>query len=545
MKFKLKLLCIIASFAVNAAYAQSWNWSARAGGDASQSYDSGHSITDGINSYLYGTFSGNMFLQTDTFYSNGQSDIFIIKYDNSGNEIWSKAFSAFNGPNQAEWINMVYDSINNCIYFSGKFWGSLYVDSYIINGGLYNNSFIGRMELSGNISWIKLAYEKNSFFVPGVDDIPIIYVNSNGIPILISYSSDTADFDNITLMPGGCMAKYDEQGNCFYARNLFGNMSNSFNFLRIKDLGNDMLFYGCFLDSMNLDTASMIAVGGYDTFIAKADSNGNLVWIKHFGNPSDEFMTHADIDNAGNIYIVGGFTDSTVISGNSFYNTTDEILVTKFDNSGNLIWGSQAFATGNIISGSRIDCENDGSCYVAGVFSGSITFDSYQASTTHLFDAFLTRFNSSGDCLGLLNFGKARANSVHVDNSGSPIIAGNFANTVTIGPNTFSSYGPFDIYLAKAEVFTGTSEGKIINNELIIFANPNSGKCNITIPEEFLNQKELQLRIYDIAGKLIQQQKLDMNDGEIKLNLEEEAKGTYTAVLSNSSKSYTGKIIFE
>ena len=36
-----------------------------------------------------------------------------------------------------------------------------------------------------------------------------------------------------------------------------------------------------------------------------------------------------------------------------------------------------------------------------------------------------------------------------------------------------------------------------------------------------------------------------MNDGNIKLNLEQEAKGVYNVVLSNKKKSYNGKIVFE
>jgi len=36
-----------------------------------------------------------------------------------------------------------------------------------------------------------------------------------------------------------------------------------------------------------------------------------------------------------------------------------------------------------------------------------------------------------------------------------------------------------------------------------------------------------------------------MHEGKIKLSLEAEAKGLYNAVLSNGSKTYSGKIIFD
>ena len=53
------------------------------------------------------------------------------------------------------------------------------------------------------------------------------------------------------------------------------------------------------------------------------------------------------------------------------------------------------------------------------------------------------------------------------------------------------------------------------------------------------------LSIFDNTGKLIQQNKLNINDGTIKLSLEAEAKGIYNVSLSNGKRSYSGKIVFE
>ena len=88
-------------------------------------------------------------------------------------------------------------------------------------------------------------------------------------------------------------------------------------------------------------------------------------------------------------------------------------------------------------------------------------------------------------------------------------------------------------------------EGRVANNQLIIYANPNQGKCNITIPDEFQHEKNLTLSIFDNNGKLIQQIPVQMNENKIKLNLQAEAKGIYNVTLSNGSKSYNGKIVFE
>ncbi len=62
---------------------------------------------------------------------------------------------------------------------------------------------------------------------------------------------------------------------------------------------------------------------------------------------------------------------------------------------------------------------------------------------------------------------------------------------------------------------------------------------------DFVIEKNLILSIYNNTGKLIQQKTLEMNEGNIKLNLEQVAKGVYNVVLSNKKKSYNGKIVFE
>lgn len=129
--------------------------------------------------------------------------------------------------------------------------------------------------------------------------------------------------------------------------------------------------------------------------------------------------------------------------------------------------------------------------------------------------------------------------------NGNAYVCGNFDNTITIGSNTYTSYGDKDIFIAKLDEIVGISEERITSNKLLIYANPTAGKCTITVPDEFINENYLQLTIFDNSGKIIQQKNVEMNDGKIKLNLEAEAKGMYNVTLGNGKKNYSGKIVFE
>ncbi|MBL0342676.1 MAG: T9SS type A sorting domain-containing protein [Bacteroidetes bacterium] len=126
------------------------------------------------------------------------------------------------------------------------------------------------------------------------------------------------------------------------------------------------------------------------------------------------------------------------------------------------------------------------------------------------------------------------------------VVAGTFNNTVTIGSNTITSYGGRDVFLAKSDAITGLEEPeRSSSNQLLIYANPNAGKCNITVPEEFVNERYLELTIFDNSGRTVQKKILEMNDGTIKVELEAQAKGVYSITLGNGKRVFSGKMVIE
>jgi hypothetical protein len=537
-----KIFIILFLFPI-VVFGQNWQWARQAGGNASESYDGGNVVTDGSNYYLYGTFSGTMQLQTDTVNSLGLYDFYIIKYDNDGDELWVKAFGGDNGTDQFESFDIAYDSVSNNLYLTGVFYGTLQLDTINLTASTSANNFIAKMDVNGNFLWAKNAWIKiNSNLISDVPR-PSIYIRSDGIVYLFATLTDSALFDGITIAAGGCLAKFTSNGNCFSVRDITPPMQVKPN---IGFLEKDLIMYANFRQTFEIDTATLVSNGDYDIFISRADSNGSIKWIKQFGFGSTDVISQVAIDNSNNIYVVAGFNDSISFDGHIFYNTTNDILLLKFNEDGNFIWGRQTNANGNIESANSIAVDGEGNCYITGLFSSSASFGAYTISTTNLFDMFLARYSTNGECFGVEHFGKADGSNVVIDNSGDPVCAGTFANTVTIGSSTFSSHGPFDIYLAKSDAFIGITERyKTSNYQLIIFANPTTGKCNITVPDDFMNEKNLTLCIFDNTGKRIQQKTLEMDEGKIRVDLEEEAKGIYNVTLGNGKKVYGGRIVFQ
>ncbi len=541
---RLIIWCILlTSYVCNA---QNWQWAKHIGSGYQFYGERAKVITDGTNVYLIGAYGGTLYLPNDTLYSNGNNDIFIAKFDAAGNNIWAKTLGGnYLQPDYLENASGVYDLNCNCIYIAGTFKNTINFGNGIFLGslGFASDNFLARMDTSGNFIW---ARDMGGM---GRESNPVINVNQTGKIYLITQTEDSSHFGSFFIPPGGGIVQYDSSGNCLSAEIKFtAPVTSNTNGVFLDFMGTDLIIYGLYRSTpFQLDTVTLITQGNYDGFIARADSNGNVKWINTYGNAGVDYIQSITIDNQNNIYATGGFKDSINLGGINLFNNGVDILFAKFDANGNTLWAKQGFVSGAASFGNDIIGDIDGNCYVVGNFEGDITLDGFHISTTNSYDMFITRFNNNGDFFGVRHFGQAGGFNSAVDNSGSVYCAGVFFNTVTIGSTSMTALLGQDIYLAKIDAITGIVgvEGRMANSQLLIYANPNAGKCNITVPDEFVNEKNLVLSIYDNTGKLIQQKTLEMNDGNIKLNLEQEAKGVYNVVLSNKKKSYNGKIVFE
>jgi hypothetical protein len=540
---KKQIILITILLLANIVNAQ-WQWAKQIGGPNS---DGGGARIDANNNiYCTGVFYGTCYFDNDTLYSLGVNDIFLAKYNASGNEVWSKRIGGNNPMNFDEWAGqIVIDNANNCLYLSGTFYGSLTIDSYTIysSGGL--DMFLAKFDLNGNCLWLKRAGS------PLEDLLGTVSVDPNGNIYWTGYFHYTAGLvDTASVPTGWFLAKFDTNGSLISVTPDFIN-GGSPSWLTVSN--NEIIVTGSAGSSTFIINGNDTLIGSstVDGFLFKMDLSLNVTWAKRFGGNTSywDYPSTFEQDTNGNIYLVGGFQDSLTIGSTTITNAgKKDMFFAKFDSGGSLVWVKQANATGAFTTiANMIRKDSDGLFYIIGSFNGSANFGSYNVSTTNNQDVFIARYDDNGDCLGVRHFGFAVGGSVEVDSNGDIIIAGGFSNTINIGSTSLTSYGGGDMFFAKSDAITGIGEGnsRMANNQLFIYANPNAGKCNITVPDDFLNEKNLTLSIYDNIGRLIQQQTLEMNEGKIKINLEQEAKGIYNVTLSSKKKSYNGKIVFE
>lgn len=234
------------------------------------------------------------------------------------------------------------------------------------------------------------------------------------------------------------------------------------------DAANNLYVTGYYRGTVDFDpgvTTYTLSSALEDIFIAKYDSNGNLVWANSIGGSQYDSGISLALDNAGNIYVTGRFqgvadfdpsvaTTTLNASGGGSY----DMFVAKYDNAGTFIWAKQISGTATE-SPFSIAIDNLLNVNICGNFSGTADFDpsiivnSYSATTL---DMFILQLNNTGDLNWVNVFGannNESFNAIAYDTNNNIIVTGNFGSTVDFDPSvataTLSSVGQDEIVVAK------------------------------------------------------------------------------------------------
>jgi hypothetical protein len=536
-RFKFLFLFIFILLSCNIAKAQGWLWAKALGGLWSDN-DNGAGIIASEDIYVYGTFESlDCYTETDTFHIQGGEDIFFAKFDKNGSERWCRRIGGFDPGIIKEQISkMILDPAGEYLYITGYYKDSIIIGAVTLHG-INREIFIAKFDTSGSLIWAKSA--------GGIadDSGSGIALDSLGNIYLSAFILGQATFDSYLVQPGTILAKYDTSGNCLGAKNVMKNVAGGALFKN-----NYLYFVGVSLlnsDTLYIDSLKILGNGSYDIILSKFDTTGKVVWAIKEGWTAADATTGFAIDESGNIFLAGSYGgDSTIINGDTLRN--GQAYLMKYNSSGTFQWIREFTASNQVLISRGISVDHQDNVYVTGFFSDTATFGNFTLFAQSVIDAFLVRYSSNGNCIGADNIPFGLGKEVAVDINDRPVITGPFS-VINTAAGTVNSHGLVDAAIIMHDVINGVTETeKTRGNELLIYSNPTTGKCNITMPDEFLhNGGKLTLTLYDSFGKVIRSYLVQVKDGTIKLNLDYEAAGIYIITLTDGHKLFKGKIIFE
>lgn len=194
--------------------------------------------------------------------------------------------------------------------------------------------------------------------------------------------------------------------------------------------------------------------GNWDTFVAKYDPNGTLIWAKRGGGTDEDYGCGIKTDGNGNVYVVGFFNGTASFSGTSLTSSSQgDMFIAKYNGAnGNLEWIRNGnVGENNFLYGIGVDMT--GNVYVGTKFSGSVNFSgSPTVSSIGGEDMLLIKYNANGNFQWIKTGGGSGDDGINrtvVCPDGNILIAGYFRGTAQFGAKTLTSHGSFDIYAAK------------------------------------------------------------------------------------------------
>ena len=275
----------------------------------------------------------------------GGDDAFIIKYDPSGNHLWSRQI----GPPNVENCNAATTGSSGDIYISGFTTGNLGGSS---SGGA--DAFLVKYDPSGTHLWsgkVDSGYYDNSLAV-AADAFGNIYI------------SGKTDGD-IVLSAGGTdafLVKFNESGSVLWSRQKGNVGTDESNAVAVDAQGN--VYISGYTDRSLCEPTH----GGYDAFVIKYEGSGIEHWSKQIGTSGEDRSNAVTVDATGNVYISGFTTGSLENCVNA--GGTDAFLI-KYSPNGNFVWARQLGTSDNDTSHS-VAVDSSGNIYITGTTAGNL-----------------------------------------------------------------------------------------------------------------------------------------------------------------------------
>ncbi len=403
--------------------------------------------------YFIGTHDFDPGIGTFNMTSVNPQDVFVSKLDSAGNFVWAKALGGVDSAGIAvDGLGNVY--VTGSLAFPGDFDPG--AGSFILTSAGANDIFISKLDSAGNFVWAKA--------LGGVDDDNGRGIATDGLGNVFTTGTffGTADFDpgggtfNLTS-PGSLdvfVSKLDSAGNFVWAKR-FGGTNGDYAYGVSTDKFGNVLTTGFFIGTVDFDPSpavnNLTSAGISDIFISKLDSAGNFVWAKALGGSSFDYGTEIDIDDLGNVYTTGTFSDTAdfdpdsgsfnLISSGAF-----DIFVSKLDSAGNFIW-AKSFGAANNDVGNGISIDSSGNVYTTGYFQDKVDFNpgtgTFNMTSAGSFDVFVSKLDNAGNFVWTKAFGGTSPDigeGIAIDGLGNVHTTGSFQVTADFdpGPGSFN-----------------------------------------------------------------------------------------------------------
>jgi hypothetical protein len=492
-------LCVTAGW--TSAQVPAWTWAASGGGSSA---DAGSAMaTDGNgNTYVTGYFSStSATFGTSVLSSAGGYDMFIVKYDPSGNVAWARRAG---GSSTDMGLGVGVDGNGN-VYVTGSSASTILTFdtiSLIISGG--NGFFLARYDNSGNIVWARSTGGSSN---KGTG----IAVDNGGNSYVTGLFTGSITFGPTTLTSHGdkdlFIVKYTNAGNVAWATNYGGSLADQGNCIALSSNGSVYLSGVYRSASITFGPATLTNTGNNDLFLVRLDTAGAVSWCSTASGANSEFSVGMAADGSGNVYLTGWYSGANATFGsvtltNHGSVSSNDMFIAKYDAAGAVSW-AYGFGGSGYDYGNGIVLDGAGNFYVTGIMATTFSVGATVLTSNGSWDILLAKLDTSGSVIWATNAGSIGTdfgNAVALNNANGVCVTGSFQSTlISFGSTVLPNHGSDDMFVAR---MAGGLAGirSIGQSELEFFPNPFSSRA-VLYSGHFLQKATLTL--VDMSGRRV------------------------------------------
>lgn len=339
----------------------------------------------------------------------GTNQIFVSKLDTDGNYLWAKNFGCACGSYNSNVTGVSVDSSTGAIFTVGSvpqatdFDPGPASDTKTLSGNY--DFFLQKLNSSGIYEWaftLGAGGNESSFDVTASNSGDVVVTGVVPGPANVNFNPRGT---SSILNTGNFLARYSPTGILRWAKSLPGTLSS----IR-EDTGNNFVLGGALSGGTDLDfdpdtgTAYLNSTNGLG-FLLKLNSSGSFTWVKQL--PAAAQFVNTDGDS---ILATGSFAGSAdfdpgagVVTLTSTYSSgttySNDLYVTKFDSSGNLLWAKSSGGSGDLTTAGVVVTPSHDS-FIAGNFTSVGDFGPSPCvmnfTSKGSYDVFYLALNSNG-----------------------------------------------------------------------------------------------------------------------------------------------------
>ncbi|MDI1447374.1 SBBP repeat-containing protein [Polyangium sp. 6x1] len=356
-------------------------WGARVGGTGEQASVSA-AIDVAGNVVVAGGFQGALDLAGTSLNANGVADVFVAKFDPSGNALWVKQF----GDGEAQIATDVAVDDEGNIIVVGFAKSAIDFGLGPVTPVSDQDLFVAKFDPGGTNVWAirpgraaDLDYRNPTISVAHVGD---------GKVVVTGASEGLLAFPPLAIPAKG-------QGDAFLVeigadgQAIWGDSFGAMN-TRQRGYGvaagpeGEIAMTGEMTGTVNFGGVDLESRGGADMFVAVYNAAGKHRWSRRFGGAATQSGRGVAIDGEGNVLVTGLYAGALEFFGENAFVNVDladsawDGFTTKLDPTGSVVWAVSLSGPQQQVP-SAIAALSDGSAVVAGWYENQLLPSGAQA----------------------------------------------------------------------------------------------------------------------------------------------------------------------